>query len=480
MAAAFVLYLIARLITRRNSVLAILSASAFALAGGLSLALWRPLTAFSGNMLAFFEQTIAADVLYLRAEPVANLLAAIGLGLGFLVSIYSGRYLALDRRYETYYPLLLLLVAGLLGMVYATDLFTLYLFCELLNIACYVLVGFRRRTDTAIEASLKYLIMGSVGTVTFFMGIAIAYGATGNLLLDRFAAYGESGWKNLALALCFVGLGIKSAFVPLHTWVPDAQGRAPSSISAILSGIVEQANLYALIKVVLSLGMSHVSFGTALIIVSLGNMIVGNLLALVQQNGKRLLAYSTIAHMGYLLLALGIGFRHDLVEGLQVALFVIWAHALGKALAFLCKGICHFYEDATLISELRGTIQRIPLVATLFALALASLASIPPLAGFVAKWGILTTVLQARDNLALLGLVIMLVTSVLALAYYLPMIVTLFSSMPKPPRRVRVSYWMIVPLLSLAILLLATSALPNRFLAQFAQGGLFLKQLGRG
>ena len=119
------------------------------------------------------------NLLALRADPGASVVAGVALGLGLLVTVYSGRYLALDRRYETYYPLLLLLVTGLVGMVMAVDLFNLYMFCELMSATAYVLVAFRRHTDTAIEAGFKYLVMGSVGTITILMGISFIYRETG-------------------------------------------------------------------------------------------------------------------------------------------------------------------------------------------------------------------------------------------------------------------------------------------------------------
>jgi proton-translocating NADH-quinone oxidoreductase chain N len=409
--------------------------------------------------------------------------AGVALGLGLLVAIYSGRYLALDRRYETYYPLLLLLVAGMVGMLFAADLFNLYMFCELMSVAAYVLVAFRRRTRTAIEAGFKYLVMGSVGTVTMLLGISFVYRETGQLLLSNMR--GAPGpWVRAGAACFLVGLGIKSAIVPLHTWLPDAHGRAPASISAMLSGVVVQSAFYTLLKVCLGLGIPARSMGTLLIVFSLFNMTLGNGLALVQTHTKRLLAYSTIAQMGYMMLSIGIGLRYDIPAAIQAGFFLLITQAAMKGLAFLCKGVCHFYHDATTIDQLRGTAARLPLVAVAFSVALAGLAGVPPLAGFASKWFILIGAMRSSDALGYVGLAAFLLNSLLALGYYLPLIGTLFarkaaevSESSEAP--VRISPWMALPMVTLGALVLAMGLYPGPWLNWTADAGVYLLALGR-
>ena len=394
---AFAVYLVARLLTHRNDLLALLTALVFAAALGTL----PPLFLTTRGTLSTAEGLPAwghfgEGGAFLRADPGGLVVAGVALGLGLVVTLYSGRYLALDHRYETYYPLLLLLVTGLVGMVLAADLFNLYMFCELMSIAAYVLVAFRRRLATAIEAGFKYLVMGSVGTVIILMGISFVYRETGTLALPplssppmggREGGMGVPGlWTRAGVACFLVGLGIKSAIVPLHTWLPDAHGRAPSSISAMLSGIIVQSAFYALLKVSLGLGFPARDLGTLLIVLSLLNMTLGNGLALVQTHTKRLLAYSTIAQMGYIMLSIGVGLRYGIPAAIQAGFFLLLAHAAMKGLAFLCKGVCHFYCDATWIADLRGTAVRMPLVAVAFSVALAGLAGVPPLAGFTGKW----------------------------------------------------------------------------------------------
>ncbi len=460
---AFSVYLIARLITSRNEVLAVLTTGVFAATLVALLELGRRSNqARRLGLPGLIWGNDSPNGAALHADAGALVISTVAVALGLCVALYSGRYLALDRRYKVTYPLLLLLVAGLLGMVMATDLFALYLFCELMSVTAYVLVAFRRHTDTAVEAGFKYLIMGSVGTLMLLMGMTLVYRETGSLALPQ--SIGAPGpWAQAGLALMLAGLGLKSAIVPGHTWLPDAHGRAPSSISAMLSGIVIQSTFYAWLKVSLGLGYPAESLGTLLMLLSVLNMTVGNCLALVQTHTKRLLAYSTIAQMGYVMFAIGVGLRYDIPGAVQAGFFLMVAHAAMKGLAFLSKGICHFYLQTTLIDELRGTARRLPLVAATFTLALAGLAGIPPLAGFAGKWFILAQILQTGDWATTAGLVVFLANTVLSLAYYLPLIATLFSS-PDPvvdTTGVRISAWMAIPVVVLGLLVLAIGLWPG-------------------
>jgi len=283
-----------------------------------------------------------------------------------------------------------------------------------------------------------------------------------------------------------VGLGIKSAIVPLHTWLPDAHGRAPSSISAMLSGIIIQSVFYALLKVSLGLGFPAHDLGTLLIVLSLLNMTLGNGMALVQTYTKRLLAYSTIAQMGYVMLSVGVGLRYDVPLAIQAGFFLLLAHAAMKGVAFLCKGVCHFYCDATRIEDLRGTAMRLPLVAVVFSVALAGLAGVPPLAGFAGKWFILMGVLRSSDTLGYVGLAAFLLNSLLALGYYLPLIGTLFtpqtsevSETSEVLPQIQISPWMVVPIIALGALVLAIGLYPGPWLDWTAEAAAYLHRLGK-
>jgi proton-translocating NADH-quinone oxidoreductase chain N len=497
---AFAIYLAARLVALlergresgvANPLLAVLTTLVFAAALGawgvlLARTPWvAAATPELQGLLPVWGYDRPAGVV-LRAEPGALVVSGIALGLGLLVAIYSARYMALDRRHETYYPLLLLLVTGLMGMVLTEDLFSLYMCCELMSLAAYALVGFRRRSAAAVEAGFKYLIMGSVGTIVMLMGIAFLYRSRGHLTMPAVVAIPRpepaGPWARLGLACVMVGLAVKTAIVPLHPWLPDAHGRAPSSISAMLSGIVIQSTLYAGLKVSLGLGFPARSLGWVLVWLSMANMLLGNGMALVQQSAKRLLAYSTVAQMGYVMLSIGIGLRWKSQAAIQVGFLLLLAHAVMKGLAFLCKGACSFGagnrgREVDTIDDLRGTFKRQPLVGVAFALALAGLVGIPPLAGFSAKWFVLLQALRTASArtpgtpgpaLIYAGIVVFGFNTVAALGYFLPLIGAIlgpaFALSTVTVKRVRTSAWMVVPAVILALLVIAIGVYPGPWL----------------
>ncbi len=464
---AFALALIARLLKAGNALLAALTTGVCAVALGLLIppfAIARDAALTGAPMPAWGIQR--AGGISLRATPGGLGLSALSLGLGLCAAWYSGRYMSRDPRYASYYPLIPLLLAALLGMVMTTDLFNLYLFCELMSVASYVLVAFRRHTDTAIEAGFKYLILGSVATLIMLLGIASVYRETGGIALPvAEAATASAGpWLRIGQACFLVGLGLKSGIVPMHTWLPDAYGRAPSSVSALLASIVSKSTLYVLFRVGLGLGIRAEMLGLVLLVLSFLNMTVGNALALMQRYTTRLLAYSSIAQTGYVMFAVGIGLRYGRPDAVRAGFFLLIAHAVLKALAFLSKGVCHYHRDVTLVRELRGTAAQLPMVAITFAVAILGLAGLPPLAGFAAKWWILTESLPAPDAWVAVGLVIFLLNSVLALGYYLPLAVRLFMASEQVGERIRLSVWMGAPLLLLGALALAIGFQPGPWL----------------
>lgn len=478
MGGAFALYLAARLFGARRASLAMLTTAVFGAALILLAPLVGPSTAavLDASSLPLPKHG-TAQTAFLLIEPGGLIIAAIALVLGGCVAFYSGRYMERDPRYATYYPLLLLMVAGMIGMLTAADLFNLYIFLELMSVAAYVLVAFRQRRAEAIEAGFKYLIMGSVGTIVMLLGIALIYRESGTLTFPM-AVTDPGPWQRTGIACFVVGLGLKSAIVPLHTWLPDAYGSAPSSISAILAGVISKSTLYMIPKTCLGLGLSPEALGLLLIWVSFLNMTLGNVLALLQTDTKRLLAYSSIAQTGYILFSLGVGLRYGVHEAIQAAIFLLLTHAVMKSLAFLSKGVSNFYLGTSTVTELSGTSAQLPLIAVTFSVALGGLAGIPPLAGFISKWFILGQALRPGTALVYAGLGLFLLNSLVALAYYLPLIARLFSppdpSGPGTGDRIRISAWMATPLILLAALVIAIGVAPGTWWQWMAHVGPYL------
>ena len=209
------------------------------------------------------------------------------------------------------------------------------------------------RILSAIEAGFKYLMMSSAASVIVLAGISILFYTEGTVLI-RDINIGGGILSLLGALLILGGFSLKSAIVPLHTWLPDAHGKAPSSISALLSGVLVQSVFYVMLKITLSIGVSPLLLGNLLLIFSLLNIIVGNLMGIIQKNLKRMLGYSTIAQMGYIALCFAIGLRNGSVLALQSGFFIIIAHALTKGLAFLEAGTFYLYEGMNDIKEIRS------------------------------------------------------------------------------------------------------------------------------
>lgn len=464
-AGAGLLYFLARLFQLSNHVLAF--SCALIMGGALILIVFPHLSILLSDHT---DQLPSAIINPLQFNAGGQLISGLALLLGCLVSIFCGEYLNLDRRFHVFYPLLLIMMTGLTGMVFATDLFSVYLFCELMSINAYALVAFRKDTDTAIEAGYKYLIMGSAATIMMLMGIALVFFDSGSVRIDNLQTT-ASTWSEIGIICLFIGLGLKSAMVPMHTWLPDAHGRAPSSISAMLSGILVQSVLFTLVKVSLGLGGNPNLLGTIFLIIAGANIIVGNIMALVQQHTKRLLGYSTIAQMGYMMICLGIALRSSSLLAVQGFFFLLMIHAFSKALAFLSKGSLHYLISASRVSDLRGSSHQFPFTAIVFSLGLASLSGLPPLAGFTGKWFLLSSLIDQLDQPHIVAMIIFLAGSVIALGYYLPLMVTMFQDRESgnppannPERKKHLSLWMKVPMLLLGLLILLMSFFPQTFM----------------
>lgn len=353
----------------------------------------------------------------LRVDMLSIYMSAIFVGVGLATVVYSIKYMKKDSGKPLYYTLLLAMLSGMVGAVFAGDMFTLYVFWELMSISSYVLVAFRKETWAPIEAGFKYLIMSAAGSATFLFGLALLYGMAGTLNFQALAtAFNQSpanAWLYVALMFILVGLGVKAAIVPLHTWLPDAHSAAPTPISALLSGIVIETGVYALLRTFFTAFLSiQTQWFTILAFLSILTMTVGNLMALLQNDVKRLLAYSSIGHVGYMLVGLAVGTQ----VGLTGTLLHIFNHALMKGVAFLCAGAIIFRLESRSLQDMAGIGRKMPVTATFFAISLFALIGMPPLSGFVSELTLFTSSVQA--NVGYLGVAIIL-NSILSASYYL-------------------------------------------------------------
>ena len=248
----------------------------------------------------------------LKTDMLSIFMSAIFIGVGLAAVIYSIKYMEKDTGKPLYYTLLLAMISGMVGTVFAGDLFTLYVFWELMSISSYVLVAFRRETWEPVEAGFKYLVMSATGSATLLLGMSFLYGMAGTLnfqgLFTAFNQAPSSPWFYIAFMFILVGFGVKTAIVPLHTWLPDAHSAAPTPISAMLSGVVIETGVFALLRTFFTAFSSiQTQWFSIIAFLSILTMTLGNLTALMQKDVKRLLAYSSIGHVGYMLVGLAVG-----------------------------------------------------------------------------------------------------------------------------------------------------------------------------
>lgn len=373
----------------------------------------------------------------LKVDGISLLLTAVALTLGTLVTIYSGPYIADESHQEKYYALLVLMVGAMIGLACAADLFNLWVWFETMAVSVYFLIAFHRQQAASLEASVKYLVQSAAGSMLVVLGIALVFMQTGTLNLSQMSLARPSPLLLAAGALFVIGFGVKAAFVPLHAWLPDAHSQAPSGISAMLSGVVIEAGLIALLRVLIVLSGISLSWGVLLMAFGTINMLAGNLLALRQKQVKRLLAFSSLSHMGYMLVGIGIALYSGQASGAQGGMFHLLTHGLMKALAFLSAGallyglhLANGQHVALTIADLRGASRRYPLVAVSLSIALFGLGGLPPLAGFMSKWQIFVAGFETQNRLMMALVVFAAFNSVLSLTYYMPLVNAMYRKEP--------------------------------------------------
>ena len=431
------------------------------------LSTWLPFTLTWQEFQANGVQSYTFGTITLRLDGLSLLLATAVLALSTLVILYSNVYMHGELSESKYYAMLIAMSGVMIGLGCAGDLFNLWLWFEAMAITSYLLVAFYRDQPASLEAGIKYLVQSAVGSVFVLLGIAFVLAQTGTLDILQIQAYVAGQPNSLALlaagGLFIIGFGVKIAIVPMHTWLPDAHSQAPSGISAMLSGVVIEAGLIALLRALAPLAGTTAVWGTLLIFFGVLNMIFGNLLALRQQQVKRLLAFSSIAHVGYMLIGLGIAIYFGEVAGAEGSFFHLLSHGMMKGLAFLSAGALLYAlhtargdHDPLVIADLAGASQKYPLIALVFSLALLGLGGLPPLVGFMSKWQILVAGFETRSLLIYTVIAFMALNSVLSLAYYAPMVNAVYRKRPSTA----VQTGLTVPtLMNIPLILLATAVL---------------------
>lgn len=342
----------------------------------------------SGGLIPFLGLNMVADGLSIFMLITVNIIS-------FLMVLYSTAYMEKKAKQKSsYYIFLMLLIAGLNGVLISSDLFNLYIFTEITLISAYILVAFNKDSQH-YEASFKYTVLGTLSSLLILLAIAFIYSKTASLNFSYISLnwdQGKSVFNTFVILLLLAGFGLKTALVPFHTWLPDAHPAAPAPVSAMLSGLViKTTGAYALIRIIFNvIGFNNV-ISNVLMYMGIVSIIVGILLALAQWDFKRLLAYSSVSQVGYIILGFGLGTPLGILGGL---LHLI-NHSVFKSLLFLNAGSVEYSTGTRDIRELGGLSKNMPVTSFSSMIASLSIAGVPPLGGFWSKLLIIIACLSA-------------------------------------------------------------------------------------
>ena len=410
--------LLVDLFIKNKGITALLAALGLALSLGFALAQIGMTGTGFNNMVVIDGFSTFVDALLLVSG-----LFSIALAYGYL------KRMGIERG--EYYTLLLFSIAGMLLMAQASDLIIVFLALEMLSIPLYVLAAFDRPKVNSEEAGLKYFLLGAFATGFIVYGIALVFGATGTTSLSAIVTAASKGTTNILLltigsALILVALGFKIAAVPFHMWTPDVYQGAPSSVTAFMAAGAKIAGFAALLRVFALAFPSIASDLTPILaVISALTMIVGNLIAVAQTNIKRLLAYSSIAHAGYILMAF-VPYGQPKVVAVSIAagLFYLVSYALTNFGAWAVVIALEKTEGKGLeISDYAGLGRKYPALAAAMTVFMLSLTGIPPTLGFVGKFYLFRAVINGQFYLlAVIGVL----TTLISAYYYLRVVVTMY------------------------------------------------------
>ncbi len=431
---------------------------------GVAAALWDVLLLGVGG--SSFARMYVRDALTLVLQTIALAAALLAVAL-------SGEYVERTRLESgEYYALLLTSTLGALLMAASADLVMVFLGLETLSIPLYVMAAFARSDVRSQEAGMKYFLLGAFSTVFFLYGLALIYGASGSMKLSALASAAANP-RPLLLAgvgLLTIGLGFKAAVVPFHAWAPDVYEGAPLPVTAFMAVIAKVGAFAALLRIFSgALAVQAAQWATVLGVICVATMLLGNLAALRQTNVKRLLAYSSIAHAGFILA----GVVSGTLAGATAVTFYLLAYALMTLGAFgVVLMLQRDGQEADEVADLSGLGSRAPLLAAAMTLFMVSLAGLPLTAGFFAKLYVFTAALDAGYIwVAVTGVL----TSVVSAYYYFRVAYTMYAGRPREDVVIVGGRWTEAVLIVAAAGVLILGIVPARVATFVQQVGNALK-----
>jgi NADH-quinone oxidoreductase subunit N len=424
--------------------------------------------------LLYWPQQQLADALYV-SDNLTSFFRIISSLTGIIVLLASFDYMR-GRKYEgEFYALFLLAVAAMILLTASTNLLMIFLALEFLSIVSYILTGYLRENKKSNEAAMKYFLFGAITSAIMLYGMSLFYGATASLNLGEIGRVitTDTNYEVLALfamGLILAGVGFKIALVPFHMWAPDAYEGAPTPVTAFLSVGPKVAGFAVLLRLVLQVIVVYKSDWVALFsLVAVLTMTLGNVIALAESNVKRLLAYSSIAQAGYMLIGVaGISLSGNPLDGINAVLIYIAAYLFTNLGAFLVVIAIENKTGAVDISQYGGMIQRAPGLAVLMVYFMLSLIGVPPTAGFIGKLFVFGSAINA--GLAWLA-AIGVINSVISVFYYMRIVRPMFfDEAPAGAQPVTYDRWIRIGLVVTAVMTLLILLFPTP-LYNLATGG---------
>ncbi|MDH3598521.1 MAG: monovalent cation/H+ antiporter subunit D family protein [Candidatus Tectomicrobia bacterium] len=392
-------------------------------------------------------------------DPLSSGMALLISTVAILVGVYAGPHLSgwTASRSGIFSSLFLLLTTGLLGIVVTGDFFNLYVFLEISSLAAYALLA--SGTIQSTVATFRYLIIGTIAATFYLLGVGYLYALTGSLnmadVATRLPAVADSSPFVVAVIFIAVGLSIKAALFPMHGWLPDAYAYAPPTVIGFISAVMSKVSVYALFRVLYFVLRPAEIVGQTLTVLSWAAAIAilaGSLLAMAQRDIRRMLAYSSVGQMGYIILGLALGTRAALIG----ALLHMLNHAIMKGCLFLAAGGIQWRTGSCNLDDFAGISRHMPFTMAAIVVAAISMIGLPPTAGFFSKWYLVTGAIEVH---AWIFVAVLIISSLLNAVYFFRIFEWAYLREPEPDatpaiRRQDLPLQMLIP-----ILLLATSVL---------------------
>jgi len=399
----------------------------------------------------------------LYAGPVGLFFSLLISFVGFLVSLYAISYIK-EGATQKYHMLFLLLLTGANGAALTADIFNLFVFSEILCISSYALVAYTG-SKAGVESATKYLIQGSIGSAFFLIAIGLIYGQFGTLNMAEIAQHIHSVKPiniYLPIAMIISGIGVEAAIFPINAWLPDAHSSAPSTISAVLSGIAIKIGLYVILRFVFTI-FGATNLLLILIITAIATVLVGEFSAFSQNNIKRMLAYSSTGQIGLILFAVSLGTS----QGISAGFFQLITHTLSKSILFLSSGYMIVKAGSMDMENMIGMGKRMPVSSLSFTIGAFSLVGLPPFIGFPSKFLIVKAAIAKGDVLSIVLIILVLLGTVIEAAYFFRAVQTLyFKGDSSSIQRDEAPAIALIPLLLLIVSIIGIGVYPH-FLTGF-------------